>query len=146
MIRGILFLILSTCLVSGSWISTDITGNWINTDKDGHIKIFSSYGKFYGQITWLKTPNDSLTGKPQLDVHNKDPKQRSRPVLGMVILDGLVFDADQQEWSGGTIYNPKTGSSYDIYCTMKDKNTLEMHFYLGLRSLGQLFYWNRIVP
>jgi uncharacterized protein (DUF2147 family) len=144
MIRCILFFLITICFSSGTWTANDIAGTWINTDKDGHIKIFSSYGKYYGQIIWMKFPNDSLTGKPQLDIHNKNPELRSRPIMKLIILSDLVFDAEAQEWKDGRIYNPKTGTYYDMYCTMKDKNTLEMHFYLGLRSLGQLFYWTRM--
>jgi uncharacterized protein (DUF2147 family) len=144
MARILLFFIITCCFSSQVWVPNDITGLWMNNDKDGHIKIFSSYGKFYGQIVWMKNPNDSLTGKPQLDVYNKDPGLRSRPVMNMIILKNLEFDADQQEWKDGTIYNPKSGSSYDMYCTLKDKNTLAMHFYLEIRSLGKDFYWTRI--
>jgi uncharacterized protein (DUF2147 family) len=144
MTRCILFFLIAIFFSSQRWVANDITGTWLNTDKDGHIKIFSSYGKFYGQIVWMKIPDDSLTGKPQLDIHNKDPKMKSRPVMNMIILNDLVFDEENQEWKGGTIYNPKTGTSYDIYCTMKEKGILEMHFYLGIRSIGKLYYWVRL--
>jgi uncharacterized protein (DUF2147 family) len=144
MIRAVLFFLLTACFLSGSWVANDISGIWVNNDKDAHIKIFSSYGKFYGQVVWMKCPNDSATGKPQLDKFNKDPKLKSRPVMNMIVLSDLEFDSENQEWNNGKIYNPKTGSYYDIFCTLKDKNTLEMHFYITLRSVGKLFYWNRL--
>lgn len=144
MIRCTIFFMLSVCLSSTSWVANDISGTWINADKDAHIKIYSSYGKFYGQVVWMKSPLDSTTGKPQLDKFNKDPKLRSRPVMNMIVLKNLEFDAEDQEWQGGTIYNPKGGDSYDLFCKMKDKNTLEMHFYLTIPTLGRTFDWKRI--
>lgn len=144
MIRCILFLFITTCFSSPSWISTDISGTWMNADKDAHIKIYPSYGKFYGQIVWMKQPNDSLTGKPQLDKLNKDPKLRSRPVMNMVIIRDLVFDAGDQEWQDGVIYNPKGGDSYDLNCKLIDKNKLEVHFYMTVQAIGKTFYWTRI--
>lgn len=143
MIRCILFFVISICF-SSSWVANDISGTWINADKDAHIKIYSSYGKFYGQVVWMKAPLDSITKKPQLDKFNKDPKLRSRPVMNMIVLKNLEFNADDQQWRGGTIYNPKDGSSYDVYIKMTDKNSIELRFYLTLESLGKTFYWTRV--
>ncbi len=144
MIRLFVFLFFATCISSTSWVSTDLSGTWMNADKDAHIKIYPSYGKFYGQVVWMKQPNDSITGKPQLDKFNKDPKLRSRPVMNMVIIRDLAFDTKDQEWTGGTIYNPKGGDSYDLYCKLIDKNTLEVHFYMTLPTLGKTFQWTRV--
>ncbi len=144
MIRSLFFFFISVCFSSSSWIANDISGVWVNSDKDAHIKIYASYGKYYGHVVWMKTPIDSTTGKPQLDKLNKDTDLRSLPVMNMIVLMNLEFDADDQEWNGGTIYNPKSGSSYDVFCRMIDEDTLEMHFYLSFQSLGKIFLWNRI--
>jgi uncharacterized protein (DUF2147 family) len=144
MIRLVIFFVISVCLSSTTWVANDVSGTWINADKDAHIKIYSSYGKFYGQVVWMKAPLDSVTKKPQLDKFNKDPKLRSRPVMNMIVLKDLTFDADAQQWKGGTIYNPKDGSSYDVYLKLKDKNMLELRFYLTLESLGKTFFWTRV--
>lgn len=144
LLRFVLFFLFSFCFSSTSWVANDISGVWVNADKDAHIKIYGSYGKYYGHVVWMEQPNDSITGKPQLDKLNKDTKLRSRAVMNLVVLKDLEFDADDQEWSGGTIYNPKSGSSYDVFCTMVDQKTIEMHFYLSLRSLGKTFLWRRM--
>jgi uncharacterized protein (DUF2147 family) len=144
MIRFIVLFLITTCFSSATWVANDLSGTWMNADKDAHIKIYSAYGKFYGQVVWMKVPNDSVTGKPQLDKFNKDPKLRSRPVLNMVIISGLEYDADDQEWTGGTIYNPKGGDSYDLQCKLIDKNTLEVHFYLTVTTIGKKFLWTRV--
>ncbi|MDQ3109799.1 MAG: DUF2147 domain-containing protein [Bacteroidota bacterium] len=144
MIRFFILFLISVCFSSTSWVANDISGTWMNADKDAHIKIYGSYGKYYGQIVWMKEPLDSITGKPQLDKLNKDPKLRSRPVMNMIIISGLEFDAGDQEWTDGTIYNPKGGDSYDLYCKMKDKNTLEVHFYMTITTIGKTFFWTRV--
>jgi uncharacterized protein (DUF2147 family) len=144
MLRIVFFLLTITCFTGASWVANDISGTWINQERDAHIKIYSSYGKFYGQVVWMKNPIDSTTKKPQLDKFNKDPKLRCRPVMNLIIISNLVFDKDKQEWNGGEVYNPKTGDSYDLYCTMKDKSTLEMHFYMTIPAVGKTFNWTRI--
>jgi uncharacterized protein (DUF2147 family) len=146
MVKCILFFLITVCFSSTSWVANDISGVWINADKDAHIKLYSSYGKYYGQVVWMKQPIDSATGKPQLDKFNGDPKLRTRPVMNMIVLKDLVFDAKDQQWEGGTIYNPKAGNTFDLFCKMIDKNTLEMHFYLTVTTIGKTFNWKRVTP
>src|ERR1041384_6990325 len=126
MTRILLFFFTAVCLTSSSWVANDIAGVWLNKDKDAHIKIYSSYGKFYGQIVWLKEPIDPDTKKPKLDKHNPDSKLKTQPVLNLIILKDLVFDADDQDWSDGKVYDPKSGNDYSLTCTLKDKNTMEL--------------------
>ncbi len=144
MVRCILFFLIAVCFSSTTWVANDISGVWINSDKDAHIKIYPSYGKFYGQVVWLKSPMDSTTGKPQLDKYNKDPKLRARLVMNMVVLNSLVFDEQNQEWNNGTIYNPKSGNSYDAYCKMIDKNIIEIRFFISIPTIGRTLYWVRL--
>jgi uncharacterized protein (DUF2147 family) len=144
MIRFIFIFITVTCLGSSTWVANDITGTWLNKDKDAHIKIYSSYGKYYGQIVWLKIPNDPETGKPKLDKHNPDAALRTKPVLNLIILKNLEFDADDQEWSDGEVYDPKTGNDYSLTCTLKDKNTMELRGYMGISLLGRTDIWTRV--
>jgi uncharacterized protein (DUF2147 family) len=56
-----------------------ILGEWISQEKDGKISIYKQGDKFYGKITWGKTP-----GKK--DTNNPDPKLRTRDIVNTVIL------------------------------------------------------------
>jgi len=143
MSRYLIVFLLSTCFVSSSWVANDITGVWLNQDQDAKIKIYASYGKFYGMITWLKEPNDPETGKPKVDKHNPDTKNKSRAILNLVILKDLTFDADDQEWSDGEVYDPKSGNTYSLSCSLKDKNTMELRGYLGISLFGRTDTWTR---
>jgi uncharacterized protein (DUF2147 family) len=144
MIRFIFIFLTVTCLGSSTWVANDITGTWLNKDKDAHIKIYGSYGKYYGQIVWLKVPNDPETGKPKLDKHNPDNALKTKPVMNLIILKNLEFDADDQEWDDGEIYDPKSGNDYSLTCTLKDKNTMELRGYMGISLLGRTDIWTRV--
>ncbi|MCX6311815.1 MAG: DUF2147 domain-containing protein, partial [Bacteroidetes bacterium] len=100
--------------------------------------------KFYGQIIWLKTPIDPETNKPKLDKHNGDDKLKTRPILNLLILTDLVFDADDQDWSDGNVYDPKTGNSYSLTCKLKDKDNMELRGYMGISVLGRTDIWTRV--
>jgi uncharacterized protein (DUF2147 family) len=144
MVRLIFLFLISVCLTSSTWVANDIAGVWLNKDQDAHIKIYASYGKYYGQIIWLKTPIDPETGKPKVDKHNSDDKLKTRPVLNLLILKDLVFDADDQEWSDGNVYDPKTGNDYSLTCKLKDKDNMELRGYMGISLLGRTDIWTRV--
>ncbi len=144
MLRVGFLLFFAFFFVSTEWKANDIAGEWQLETQDAHIKIYSSYGKFYGMVSWLKVPNDPLTGKPQLDIYNKDQSLRSRPLMHLLVIKDLVFNDKEMQWMQGTIYDPKTGNTYELSCRMIDKNNLEMHFYLAVQGLGKTSIWARI--
>ncbi|MBI3510808.1 MAG: DUF2147 domain-containing protein [Bacteroidetes bacterium] len=128
---------------SVSYVQDDITGMWYNQEKDAKIKIYAASGKYFGSIQWLKTPIDPETGKPKLDKHNPDDALKTRPVMGLLILKYLTWDADDQNWSGGIVYDPKSGNNYSLTCTLQDKNTMELRGYLGFSLFGRTDIWTR---
>ncbi len=125
----------------------DVLGVWLTQDKDSHVEIFKQGDKYYGKIIWLKDPNDSTTGKPQLDNHNPDPKLQTRPVLGLELLKHFVYNSDDQEWESGRIYDPKKGSTYKCKMEFPDpanKNRLKIRGYIGFSWIGRTVYWTRV--
>lgn len=144
--RVILFLLAFVGLSSFSvtrFQAADIIGIWFNQTKEAKIKMYSSGGKYFGYIMWLKEPNDSLTGKPKLDKNNPDKAKRTKPIKGLEILKNLAWDADDQEWDDGDIYDPQSGNSYSLTCKLKDKNTMELRGYMGISLIGRTDTWMR---
>ena len=127
-------------------IADDILGVWLNEDKDAHVEIYESGGKYFGKIIWLKEPIREETGKPKLDRENEDESLRSRPVMGMLLLNEFSFDGDD-EWEDGTIYDPKNGKTYKCYMEFEDednKDNLKVRGFIGFSLLGRTTYWTRV--
>jgi len=124
----------------------DILGVWMNEDKDANVEIYKD-GDFYnGKIVWLKDPIREETGKPKLDKENEDESLRTRPVMGLLLLKGFVFDGDD-EWEDGEIYDPKNGKTYSCYMEFEDEddmNTLKIRGYIGISLLGRTTYWTKV--
>jgi uncharacterized protein (DUF2147 family) len=120
-----------------------VVGTWLTSGGDSKIAIKkSSNGKFSGEVVWLKDPNRD--GKPKTDHKNPDEKLRSRPTLGLSILSGFEYDADDKEWEDGTIYDPKEGKTYK--CIMwfeKDPNHLHVKGYIGFSLIGKEVVWTK---
>ena len=122
-----------------------VLGYWLTQYKDSQVKIFkASNGKYYGEVRWLENPNEE-DGTPKLDDENEDESLRNKPILGLQILKDFEYNADDQEWNEGTIYDPKNGKKYSCYMWFEegDNNTLHVKGYIGFSLLGREVAWTR---
>ena len=136
-----LFLLGLFLFITNSYAQS-VTGKWYTVDDDDNMKksiveIYENDGKIYAKILKLVRPEDEgkLCEKCEGDLYNK-------PVEGMVIINGLKKDDD--EWSGGTILDPKNGSFYKCYIQLEGPDKLKVRGYIGFSLLGRTQYWYRI--
>ena len=116
-----------------------ILGVWFNTEKTAQVEIFKRGATFFGKIVWLKDPNPG--GKPAVDKVNSDPKLKTRPLMGLNLLEGLRFD--DGIWDGGTIYDPKSGKTYSCQISLKSAEVLEVKGYIGFSLIGRTVEWTK---
>ncbi|MFO7658880.1 MAG: DUF2147 domain-containing protein [Bacteroidales bacterium] len=120
--------------------SDDILGIWLTDEDKSQVRIFkATNGKYYGKIEWLKVDKDKK------DIENPDPGLKDKPVLGLTILKGFSYNEDKKQWSGGTIYDPKEGKTYDCYMWFEgDNNVLQIKGYvLGMKFVGRKTTWRK---
>ena len=116
-----------------------IEGLWYNDIKSAKILITKSNGKFNGKVVWLKEPLKN--GKPKVDELNADEKLRTRPRLGLMVLEGFVKDGDNK-YTEGKIYDPNNGKTYSCNITYKGKE-LAIRGYIGISLFGRTTTWTR---
>jgi uncharacterized protein (DUF2147 family) len=127
-----------------------IVGKWLNGDKTAHIEVYKQPdGKYFGKIVWLKEPtypgNDEkgMAGKDKVDRENPDPKKRTQPVLGLVILRNFVY-GNGNLWQQGQIYDPKNGKDYRCKLTLKSPDALDVRGFIGFSFIGRTDSWTRV--
>jgi len=107
--------------------SDNIIGVWLNQVKDAKIEIYKNNGKYHGKVVWIKSPNDK-NGIPIKDANNPKQNLRSKAIFNLVIIKNLIYN--EGEWSGGTIYDPNNGKTYE--CTFWfENNKLMLRGYIG---------------
>lgn len=140
-------LLFGVLLASTSLFAQDegdkLTGVWEPSNGKARVKIDKIGNKYFGRIVWLREPNDPETGEPKTDKNNPDATLQDAPLRGYRLLKDFVYDGDN-EWSGGTIYDPENGSTYDCVITMKDDNTLDIRGYIGISAFGRTDVWKRL--
>ena len=119
-----IFGIVGALLISSTAALADVTGVWSTVEGKSHVKIEPCGDKFCGKIIWLKEPN-TPEGKPKTDEHNSDEALRSRPILGLELLSGLVPES-KNDWDDGEIYNPEDGKTYASEMTLVSPNELHV--------------------
>lgn len=125
--------------VCTSFAQNQIVGKWLTENKKAIVQIYEQKGKYYGKIVWLQTPKDKK-GNPVKDKYNPKPALRSKTIMGLVVLNAFTFS--KNEWSGGTVYNPESGDTYDCKIWLKNNNTLKGRGYFGILYSTQ--EWTRV--
>lgn len=117
-------------------ISPDaITGVWLTQKEDGYIEINKIGARYQGKI--IGSPSGDTS---RVDINNPQPQLRSRPLLGVVIIDDMMFAED--EWRNGTIYDPDNGKTYRCRLSIAD-GELIVRGYIGNPLFGRTQRWTR---
>lgn len=121
-----------------------VVGYWLTEDGDSQVEIFRTpEGQYSGRVVWLEEPLNEA-GRPKVDDQNPDRARHDTPIIGLHILSGYSYDASKQEWSGGTIYDPKNGRTYTAYMRLEDDQRLRIRGYvMGMRFMGRTTHWVR---
>lgn len=118
-----------------------VVGKWINGDNNAHIQIFKSGNSYDGKLIYLKDPKDE-NGKAKVDAKNPNSNLKTRPILGLQLLNN--FNYDDGTWEDGTIYDPKTGKTYSCKITMNGKDKLNVRGYVGISLIGRTDVWTKL--
>ncbi len=122
-------LALATALLASPALAASapgVQGDWMTPSGSGKVRIAGcGGGKVCGTIVWLKAPNDRETGKPLVDENNPEAALRTRPIQGLQILRGFSAGSNGK-WSGGSIYDPQSGRTYDSKLSLNPDGTLKV--------------------
>jgi len=118
-----------------------ILGKWLNSSGEAQVEIYKKGSQYAGKIVWLKNPNDD-NGKPKRDSKNPKVNQQYKPLLGLELLNGFVYE--DGKWTDGKIYDPKSGKTYSCNITQKNSGELNLRGYVGISLIGRTDVWKRV--
>ena len=125
-----------------------ILGTWYDEERDAKIEIFKCAGRYCGKIIWINKPvyepneDSARAGTARTDDKNPNPAFRERPIVGLQILSGFDYMGKYQ-WSGGTLYDPKSGNTYRGRMTLVSKDRLDLRGYVIFSFFGRTSSWTR---
>lgn len=126
-----LFGVLSFAQIEGKWKTIDDE----TKQAKSIVEIYKKGDQYYGKVSQLliKPANPNC-------VDCKDDR-KGKPILGMEIIRGLKKDGD--EFTGGTITDPKTGKTYKCTIT-KSGDKLNVRGYVGISLMGRTQTWQKV--
>ena len=136
-----LFILLRPFTFSQDRDKDGILGDWLTAGGESKVEIYRCDSITYcGKIIWLRDPLKEE--KPVTDDKNPEDSLKSRPVLGLQILRGFTYAGDRL-WSGGNIYDPKSGNDYSAKMTLVDEQNLDLRGFVVIPLFGRTEKWTR---
>jgi uncharacterized protein (DUF2147 family) len=128
--------------IAGTADSTSPVGVWKTfDDKTGKaraiVRIYDQGGRLFGRIEQSFTPGpDRRVCVPCTD------ERKNQPIIGLIIIRNIKADGD--EYSGGDILDPESGSVYRCKMHMdRGGSRLVLRGYIGFSLLGRTQTWQR---
>ena len=101
-----------------------VEGEWLTESGSGKVRIAPCAGKaerMCGTIVWLRDPADAKAH----DTRNPDPALKTRAILGLPLIWNFK-PAAPGRWTGGKIYDPNSGKTYDSKISVGANGTLKV--------------------
>jgi uncharacterized protein (DUF2147 family) len=115
-------------------------GEWLTQSGSARVKIGPCPGsaeRLCGNVSWVRNPAEAKA----TDANNPDPKLKTRPIMGLPMLWGFKA-AGPGRWTGGKIYDPQSGKTYDSKLSLNPNGTLKVEGCIAIVCQGQT--WKRI--
>src|SRR5665213_912956 len=110
-----------------------IIGRWLSDDKTIQVEIYKQGIEYDGKIIWLDDSKDkSGPMNTRFDKHNPNPDLQTRKLIGLVVLDRLVYNEKRKEWVGGKIYNPHIGKQLNAKAWLTNEGYSDVRGFIGL--------------
>lgn len=119
-----------------------VIGKWKTIDDEtgkakSIVEIYERSGKIYGKII------DILDAEKKKNLCVDCPgDDKNKPVLGLVIIKGLVQDGS--EYNSGKILDPTTGKVYKCFLALEGNSKLKVRGYIGISLFGRTQTWTRV--
>lgn len=116
-----------------------IIGKWMNTeDNNLEVEVYKSGNEYKAKIIWFDDTDDKARPMAErCDTKNPDKTLRTRKIIGLEVMHGLVYNEDDDEWQDGRIYDASTGKEWNAKAWINKDGYLKVRGYWHLEFLGQ---------
>jgi len=144
-IAFILFSVISSFAIAQNNADA-IVGKWMAIPKKNLIvEVFKHGDEYRGKIVWFND-NDDKT-KPmnvRLDEKNEIPALRKRKILGLEVLDNMVYNSKVNRWENGKIYDAKSGKTWNSSASIIKDTTLQVRGFWHFEFIGMNMNFKKI--
>lgn len=122
------------CGPASAQSAEDAFGLWLNPENGSNIELYKCGDGLCAKLA-------KVTDGQKTDDKNPDAAKRSRPIVGLVIMDDAK-KSGAKAWAG-TLYNRENGKSYSGTITVKSKDAVDLSGCVAV-VLCRTATWTRI--
>lgn len=123
-----------------------IIGRWMSTDNNLEVEVFKAGNEFRARVVWFDdTDNKSVPMNQRSDRKNPNQTFRSRKIIGMEVMNGLVYNAKDNEWQDGRIYDASTGKTWNAKISLIPDGCLKVRGFWHVEFLGKNLCFKSII-
>lgn len=122
-----------------------ILGKWETVENNLIVEVYKAGLEYRAKLVWFK--NSDYKTNPQenwRDVKNPDAKLRQRKILGMEVLQHLVYNPDENRWEEGSIYDSTTGRTWDSSAWISKDGFLNVHGFWHWEFFGKTIFFKKL--
>lgn len=122
-----------------------ILGKWESTEKNLIVEVYKQDNDLKARVLWFYDPDDTITPIAQrLDVNNPKEELRNRKIIGLDVLSGLTYNAKQNKWTGGKIYDSSSGKTWDANVWLTSPEVLRVKGFYLVRWFGKTLNFTKL--
>ena len=123
-----------------------IIGKWIaNEGKNVIVLVYKHGTEFKAKIVWFDDSDDKARPMAtRYDNKNPDKNLRSRKLIGLEVLGGLTYNAEDDEWRDVHIYDPSSDKEYSAKTWFTSEGMLKVRGYCPFEIFGQTMWFTKI--
>lgn len=121
-----------------------ILGKWETVEKNLIVQVYKESNIYKAKILWFYDPDKSVPVEQKLDVKNPDESLRSRTIVGIDVLTGMMYNEKQNKYTNGKIYDSSSGKTWSASAKLEDENSLVVRGYYIVHLLGKTMNLKRI--
>lgn len=140
-----LLLIMALGFTNKNGNSDAIAGKWMSAENNLEVEVYRAGDSYKARVLWFDdTDNKGRPMDVRQDTKNPDKTLRSRKIIGLIVMYGLTYNADDEEWQGGHIYDPSSGKEWNSKAWINAEGVLRVRGYWHFSLFGQTMSFKKI--
>ena len=126
--------------------SDAIVGRWLSAeDKNLEVEIYKTGNEYKAKIVWLDDSDDKSSPMAERrDIKNPDKALRTRKIIGLQVMHGLLYNNADDEWQDGRIYDASSGKEWNAKAWLTKNGCLKVRGYWHFEFMGQNICFKKV--
>ena len=123
-----------------------IIGRWMSSENNLEVEIFKTDVTYNAKVVWIDDSDDkSRPMNSRCDFRNPDETLRKRKIIGLVVMNGLIYNEENNDWEQGKIYDPHNGKDWNAKASLTKGSLLRVRGYWGFQLFGKDLMFTKIL-